>query len=91
VLGDGSTWIWNTATELFRKIIYGDGPESKLCIHARYDELDGGRLKSLLQLKRAGMHWTAKGASTLIALRCRLSGRFEDFWERRSDQGETAA
>jgi len=165
VLGDGSAWIWNTATELFPqatqildrfhakehlsqvgKVIYGDGPEGKLWIQARYDELDGGRLKSLVQalhghagqhkearecvryiwnnrhrmrypkfhkqgfctstgvveagckvvigtrLKRAGMHWTVKGANTIIALRCsKLSGRFEDFWERRSDQRKTAA
>jgi hypothetical protein len=37
------------------------------------------------RLKRAGMHWTAPGADAIIALRCcKLSGRFEDFWERRS-------
>ena len=35
--------------------------------------------------KRAGMHWTVAGADAIIALRCcKLSGRFEDFWERRS-------
>jgi len=165
VLGDGSAWIWNSATELFPqatqildrfhakehlsqvgKIIYGDRPEGKLWIQARYDELDEGRLKFLVQalhghvgqhkeardcvryiwnnrhrmrypkfhkqgfctstgvveagckvvigtrLKRAGMHWTVRGANTIIALRCsKLSGRFEDFWERRSDQWKTAA
>jgi hypothetical protein len=38
------------------------------------------------RLKRAGMHWTLDGANKIIALRCcRLSGRFEDFWERRND------
>jgi len=37
------------------------------------------------RLKRTGMHWTVAGANAIIALRCcRLSGRFEDFWERRS-------
>jgi hypothetical protein len=37
------------------------------------------------RLKRAGMHWTVTGANAIIALRCCvLSGRFEDFWERRS-------
>lgn len=37
------------------------------------------------RLKRPGMHWTAAGADAIIALRCcKLSGRFEDFWERRS-------
>lgn len=38
------------------------------------------------RLKRAGMHWTVKGADSIIALRCTiLSGRFEDFWERRAE------
>jgi hypothetical protein len=37
------------------------------------------------RLKRGGMHWTVAGADAIIALRCcRLSGRFEDFWERRA-------
>jgi len=35
--------------------------------------------------KRTGMHWTVAGANAIIALRCcKLSGRFEDFWERRA-------
>jgi hypothetical protein len=35
--------------------------------------------------KRTGMHWTVQGVDAIIALRCcTLSGRFEDFWERRS-------
>jgi hypothetical protein len=38
------------------------------------------------RLKRSGMHWTPDGANSVIALRCcRLSGRFEDFWERRNE------
>ena len=37
------------------------------------------------RLKRAGMRWTVAGANAIIALRCCiLSGRFEDFWERRA-------
>ncbi len=37
--------------------------------------------------KRAGMHWTVVGADAIIALRCcKLSGRFEDFWERRAQR-----
>ena len=37
------------------------------------------------RLKRCGMHWTFYGANAIIALRCCiLSGRFEDFWERRA-------
>jgi hypothetical protein len=43
------------------------------------------------RLKRAGMHWTVAGANAIIALRCsRLSGRFQDFWERRSDRWRSA-
>jgi hypothetical protein len=39
------------------------------------------------RLKRAGMHWTLRGANAIIALRCcKLSGRFEDFWERRAER-----
>lgn len=165
VLGDGSTWIWNTAAELFPeatqildrfhakehlstvgKVIFGNSEAGKAWIQQRYDELDEGRLSSLVQalypyarkyeearecihyiwnnrrrmrypkfhkqglctstgvveagckvvigtrLKRAGMHWTVQGANAIIALRCsKLSGRFEDFWERRSDQMKVAA
>ena len=43
------------------------------------------------RLKRAGMHWTLPGADAIIALRCcKLSGRFEDFWERRSAPARAA-
>ena len=42
--------------------------------------------------KRAGMHWTVAGADAIIALCCcKLSGRFEDFWERRSAAATLAA
>ena len=165
VLGDGSPWIWNTASELFPaatqildrfhakehfstvgKVIFGDSEAGRTWIPQRYDELDDGRLRALVRalhpcahqyqearacihylwnhrrrmrypkfhqqgfctstgvveagckvvivtrLKRAGMHWTVKGANAIIALRCsKLSGRFEDFWERRSDQMKAAA
>ena len=37
------------------------------------------------RLKRSGMHWTVRGSNAIIALRCyKLSGRFEDYWERRA-------
>lgn len=40
-----------------------------------------------VRCKRAGMHWTVAGADAIIALRCcTLSGRFEDFWERRAQR-----
>jgi hypothetical protein len=39
------------------------------------------------RLKRSGMHWTGAGADAIIALRCcKLSGRFEDFWQRRAQR-----
>ncbi len=37
------------------------------------------------RLKRSGMFWTVRGANAIIALRCcRMSGKFEDYWEVRS-------
>jgi len=40
-----------------------------------YDRLEA-------RVKQAGMHWTLRGVNAIIALRCcRLSGRFEDFWD----------
>ena len=45
----------------------------------------GCKVTVATRLKRTGMHWTVRGANAIIALRCcRLSGRFEDFWERRA-------
>jgi hypothetical protein len=36
------------------------------------------------RLKQSGMHWTVKGANSILALRCGLlSNRWEDFWEHR--------
>ncbi len=36
------------------------------------------------RLKQSGMFWTVRGANAIIALRCcRLSGKFEDYWEAR--------
>jgi Uncharacterised protein family (UPF0236) len=43
------------------------------------------------RLKRAGMHWTVRGSNAIIALRCaKLSGRFQDFWERRTERRKAA-
>lgn len=45
----------------------------------------GCKVAIATRLKRAGMLWTVPGSNAIIALRCCiLSGRFEDFWERRS-------
>jgi hypothetical protein len=165
VLGDGSAWIWNTATELFPQAIQildrfhvkealhrtaqslfgATSPETKPWATARCTELDGGKLQLIIhalrphigscneaakcatyiirnrrrmrypkfhaqslctstgvleagckvaigtRLKRAGMHWSVSGANAIIALRCaQLSGRFEDFWERRSQLADAA-
>ena len=160
VLGDGSSWIWNTARELFpqatqildryhakealhrtAQAIFGATTESKQWATTRCMELDDGKLHDIVhalraystscteatkcalyivhnrarmrypkfraqgfctstgvleagckvaigtRLKRAGMHWTVQGANAIIALRCsKLSGRFEDFWERRQER-----
>jgi len=130
---------------LVGKAVYGDSAEGKAWMHARYEDLDQGRLSAVVKslrvhikqpeagecirylwnnrkrmryakfqgqgyctstgivesgcklvvgtrLKRSGMHWTVKGANAIIALRCsKLSGRFEDFWERRSERQAVAA
>jgi len=50
----------------------------------------GCKLAVGTRLKRAGMHWSVKGADAIIALRCTiLSGRLEDFWERRAGAAKT--
>ena len=37
------------------------------------------------RLKCSGMFWSVRGANAILALRCcRLSRRFEDYWESRS-------
>ena len=165
-LGDGSSWIWNTTTELFpqaiqildrfhvkqalhrtaQSIFGATSPEAKPWATARGAELDDGKLQAIIRalrphihssdeaakcatyifrnrrrmrypkfhaqglctstgvleagckvaigtrLKRAGMHWSVSGANAIIALRCaKLSGRFEDFWERHSARLKAAA
>ena len=44
------------------------------------------------RLKQSGMRWTKDGADAILALRCCvLSGRYEDFWQWRSDPAPAAA
>lgn len=44
----------------------------------------GCKLAVGTRLKRDGMHWTVDGANAIMALRaCRLSGRYDDYWDRR--------
>lgn len=63
---------------------YPDFRAQSLCVATGVVEA-GCKTAIGARLKRAGMHWTVAGADAIIALRCcRLSGRFEDFWERRA-------
>jgi hypothetical protein len=63
---------------------YPDFRAAGLCTSTGVVEA-GCKLAIGTRCKRAGMHWTVAGADAIIALRCcKLSGRFEDFWERRS-------
>jgi len=71
-------------TENRKRMRYADFHAQGLCTSTGVVEA-GCRVVVGTRLKRAGMHWTVRGADAIIALRCsRLSGRFEDFWERRS-------
>jgi hypothetical protein len=68
-----------------RRMRYPDFHEQGWCTSTGVVEA-GCKLAIGTRLKRSGMHWTVKGSNAIIALRCcRLSGRFQDFWERRSD------
>lgn len=56
-----------------------------LCVGSGVVEA-GCRVAIGARLKLSGMHWTVRGANSIAALRCcKLSGRFEEFWERRSE------
>jgi hypothetical protein len=68
-----------------RRMRYPQFHEQDLCTSSGVLEA-GCKVAIGTRLKRSGMHWTLDGANSIIALRCcRLSGRFEDFWERRND------
>lgn len=65
---------------------YPDFRKQQLCTSSGVVEA-GCKVVVGTRLKRAGMHWTEYGSNAIIALRCcRLSGRFQDFWERRSQK-----
>ncbi len=68
------------------RMCYPEFHAQKLCTSSGVVEA-GCKVAITTRLKRAGMHWTVRGANAIIALRCcRLSGRFEDFWERRANR-----
>jgi len=75
---------WDYVTHHRRRMRYPTFRAQGLCVSSGVVEA-GCKGAIGTRLKRPGMHWTVAGADAIIALRCcRLSGRFEDFWERRS-------
>lgn len=86
VIGDGAAWIWNIANEQLNKdrMRYEDFRRRGLFIGSGVLEA-GCRTVIGQRLKHSGMHWTVKGANSIIALRCNImSNRWEDFWEHRA-------
>jgi hypothetical protein len=62
---------------------YAQFREAGLCTSTGVVEA-GCKVAIGTRCKRAGMHWTVTGVDVIITLRCcKLSGRFERFWERR--------
>ena len=92
-----SRWLDARQADTVRRQV-ADGQQFRKNIEMRYPEfraqglsvgsgvVEAGCKTAIgVRCKRAGMHWTVSGADAIIALRCcKLSGRFEDFWERRS-------
>jgi hypothetical protein len=75
---------WDYVTHHRARMRYPTFRAQGLCVSSGVVEA-GCKVAIGTRLKRTGMHWTVAGADAIIALRCcRLSGRFEDFWERRS-------
>ena len=86
---DASPEAIKCALYIFRhraRMRYPKFPAQGLCTSTGVLEA-GCKVVIATRLKRAGMHWTVRGANAIIALRCsKLSGRYEDFWERRREQ-----
>jgi hypothetical protein len=82
---------WEYVTHHRARMRYPTFRAQGLCVSSGVVEA-GCKVAIGTRLKRTGMHWTVAGADAIIALRCcRLSGRFEDFWERRSAAKAAAA
>jgi len=80
-------YLWNNR----RRMRYPKFRRQGLCTSTGVVEA-GCKVVIGTRLKRAGMHCTVPGANPIIALRCsKLSGRFEDFGQRRSDRMKPAA
>jgi hypothetical protein len=68
-----------------RRMRYPNFRALRLCVATGVVEA-GCKVVVGTRLKRAGMHWTSAGADAILALRCSLlNGRFDDFWQRRTD------
>ncbi len=78
VLGEGSPWIWNTASELFP-----DATQILDRFHAK-EHLSAVN-KVLFSESEAGRSCIQQRYDELD------EGRFEDFWARRSDRMKAAA
>jgi len=75
---------WDYVTHHRARLRYPAFRAQGLCVSSGVVEA-GCKVAIGTRLKRTGMHWTVAGADAIIALRCcTLSGRFEDFWERRA-------
>jgi uncharacterized protein UPF0236 len=68
---------------LFRnrqRMHYPDFHRQGLCTSTGVLEA-GCKVVVATRLKRAGMHWTLRGANSILALRCaKLNNRLDDFW-----------
>ena len=82
---------WQYVTHHRARLRYPAFRAQGLCVSSGVVEA-GCKVAIGTRLKRTGMHWTVAGADAIIALRCcKLSGRFEDFWERRSTRARAEA
>jgi hypothetical protein len=65
-----------------QRMRYPDFHRQGLCTSTGVLEA-GCKVVVATRLKRAGMHWTLRGANAILALRCaKLSNRLKDFWQR---------
>ena len=69
-----------------RRMRYPDFHRRGLCTSSGVLEA-GCKVVVATRLKRAGMHWTLRGANAILALRCaKLSHRLEAFWQNRQNR-----
>lgn len=67
-----------------QRMHYPDFHRQGLCTSTGVLEA-GCKVVAATRLKRAGMHWTLRGANAILALRCaKLNNRLDNFWQRRA-------